>query len=294
MSKVVNILHVETNLGLRPGGVERLGATLLQLGLAERVGATSVHTLRAPPFAEARHPTYGTRNLQTIAQVALDQADRIGEIVDLGAFPLVLGGDDSVLLGCLLAVRRRGSSGLVFVDGHTDFWDLPSSLAGELSDSDLWVATGHGPDVVANLEGKRPLVDPRACVVYGHRDRQEQLEQHSEDVYREPVLVRGLAELRSAGIKDAANHAVAFLGGAEVEGAWLHIDADCLDDALMPAVDWRTPGGMTPDELVELARIVLDSGLVIGMDITIYNPGLDSDGFPAGRVLASAIEGILH
>jgi hypothetical protein len=32
------ILHVETNLGLRPGGVERLGAVLLELGLAERLG----------------------------------------------------------------------------------------------------------------------------------------------------------------------------------------------------------------------------------------------------------------
>jgi arginase len=294
VSRVVNILHVETNLGLRPGGVERLGAALLGLGLAERVSATSVDTLRAAPFVETRDPAYGTRNLQAIAQLAVDQADRIGQIVDSGAFPLVLGGDDSVLLGCLLALRRCGSPGLVFIDGHTDFWDLPNALVGEFSESDLWVATGHGPEVVADLEGRRPLVDSRACVVYGHRDRQEQLEERSEDVYREPMLVRGLGELRAAGMRDAGNHAVGFLAAAQIDGAWLHIDADCLDDALMPAVDWRTAGGLTEDELVELARIVLGSGLVLGMDVTIYNPGLDSDDLAAGRVLAGAIEQILR
>jgi arginase family enzyme len=59
-----------------------------------------------------------------------------------GEFPVVLGGDDTVLRGCLLALRRLGSAGLVILDGHTDFWDLPDG-AGELSDSDLWIATGH-------------------------------------------------------------------------------------------------------------------------------------------------------
>jgi arginase len=294
IEQIVNILHVKTNLGLRPGGVESLGSTLLELGLGERVGAKVVAPVCAPQFREERDPSFGTRNLYAIARLASEQADRISEILDRHAFPLVLGGDDSVLLGCLLALRRRGSAGLVFIDGHTDYWDLANSLAGEFSESDLWVATGHGPDVVANIEGLRPLVQPRASVIYGHRDRAEQLTQGSEDVYREPVLVRSLSELRSAGIEDAAHHATAFLGAAEVDRVWLHIDADCLDDALMPAVDWRTEGGMTPTELIQLARLILESGLVAGVDVTIYNPSLDGSDLAAGHVLADVIEEILR
>jgi arginase len=289
-----NILHVETNLGLRPGGVERLGSTLLQLGLAERINADVLDTLRAPAFQQARHPSFGTRNLEAIAQLAKDQADRVGQMLDDGAFPLVLGGDDSVLLGCLLGLRRRGSAGLMFIDGHTDFWDLPNALSGELSESDLWVATGHGPEIVANLEGLGPLADPRVCVIYGHRDRHEQIADGSEDVYREPMLVRNLAELRSAGIEDAAHHAAAFLAGAGVDGVWLHIDADCLDDSLMPAVDWRAGGGLSTSELAGLCRSLLESGLVAGMDVTIYNPSLDTDDLAAGRVLVAVIEAILR
>jgi arginase len=286
------ILHVETNLGLRRGGVERLGAVLLELGLAERVGATVANVLRAPDFDDRRDPVLGARNVPAVAALAIEKADRVGEILDEGGFPVVLGGDDSVLLGCLLALRRRGSAGLVMLDGHTDFWELPDGT-GELSDSDLWIATGHGPDVIADLEGRRPLVSAEACVVYGHRDRAQQLRDGSQDVYREPMLVRNLGEIRAAGVEDAANHAAAFLAAERVDRVWLHLDADCLDDELMPAVDWRVDGGLTPIEAAGLARPLVSSGLIAGMDVTIYNPGLDTEEFAAGLVLLDVVESIL-
>ena len=286
------ILHVETNLGLRPGGVERLGEVLLGLGLAERVGAQVTGRLRAPAFDEHRDPVLGARNVPAVAALAIEQADRVGEILDHGGFPVVLGGDDSVLFGNLLALRRRGTAGLMFLDAHTDYWDLPDGT-GELSDSDLWIATGHGPDVIADLEGLRPLVKPGACVVYGHRDRAQQLADGSHDVYTEPMLVRNLDELRAAGIEEAASHAAAFLAAAGADRVWLHLDADCLDDALMPAVDWRVDGGLTVTEVVSLAGPLVQRGLIAGMDVTIYNPGLDSADLAAGRVLLDAVAGIL-
>jgi arginase len=287
-----HVLYVRTNLGLRPTGVERLGEVLLRLGLADRIGASATGTVWAPAFDERRDPALGARNVPAVAAVATEQADQIEAILGGGGFPLVLGGDDSVLLGCLLALRRRGSVGLVLIDGHTDYWDLPDGT-GELSDSDLWIATGHGPAPVADLEGRGPLVVPEACVVYGHRDRAEQLKGGSQDVYREPMLVRNLAELRAVGVENAANHAAAFLAARRLDGVWLHLDADCLDDALMPAVDWRIEGGLDPSEVVALARPLVQSGLIDGMDVTIYNPSLDTTDFTAGRVLLDVIEQIL-
>jgi arginase len=286
------ILHVETNLGLRPSGVERLGAVLLELGLADRIGASVAPALAAPAFDGRRDPVFGARNVRAVATLAIKQADRVCLMLNADQFPVILGGDDSVLLGCLLALRRLGSAGLVLLDGHTDFWDLPAGT-GELSDSDLWIAAGHGPDVISDLEGRRPLVPAEACVVYGHRDRAQQLRDGSQDVYREPMLVRNLAELRAAGIEDAANHAAAFLAATGVDRVWLHLDADCIDDELMPAVDWRLDGGLTPSEVVGLARPLVCSGLIAGIDVTIYNPSLDTDDHAAGRTLRDVVEAIL-
>ena len=55
----------------------------------------------------------------------------------------MLGGDDTVLFGNLLALRRRGRYGLVFLDAHYDFY-LPEQSTGQASDSDLALATGVG------------------------------------------------------------------------------------------------------------------------------------------------------
>lgn len=286
------ILPVATNLGLRPGGVERLGEVLLKLGLAKRVGAAVEPMLLAPPFEEAIDPDIGAGNVRTVAELAVLQADRVAAILRAGDFPLVLGGDDSVLFGCLLALRRMGSAGLYLLDGHTDFWN-PRKGCGELSDSDLWIATGRGVPAISNLEGRGPLVDDRACVVYGHRDRTFQLEHDSDDVYATPMLVRNLAEVRAAKIDNAVRHAAAFLKASGAERVWLHLDADCLSDDIMPAVDWRVAGGFTADEVIGLARPLVASGLIAGMDVTIYNPGLDSTDFHAGNVLCSAVAAIL-
>ena len=66
----------------------------------------------------------------------------------------------------------------------------------------------------------------------------------------------------------------------------MHVDADVLDDAVMPAVDHRQPGGLTPGELATILAAAMASGRVAGVDVTIYNPALDPD---AGAALAGAL-----
>jgi arginase len=286
------VLHVATNLGLRPGGVERLGEVLLAMGLAERIGATVEPPLKAPPFNDMIESEIGARNVQAVADLAAAQANRIEAILRTGNFPVVLGGDDSLLFGCLLAMRRLGSVGLYLLDGHTDFWN-PHNGSGELSDSDIWIVTGRGVPAIGNLENLSPFVNDRACVVYGHRDRAFQLKHASDDVYTTTMLVRNLGEVRAAGIADAAKHAIAFLRGSGVDRVWLHLDADCLSDDVMPAVDWRVEGGFSPEEVLGLARPLIGSGLVKGIDITIYNPGLDTIDYAAGKTLCDVVASIL-
>ena len=70
------------------------------------------------------------------------------------------------------------------------------------------------------------------------------------------------------------------------------MDADCLDDAIMPAVDFRVPGGLSPEELATVLRSALASGRAVGIEIAIYNPLLDQDG-NAGRRLTDLLKEVL-
>jgi arginase len=74
----------------------------------------------------------------------------------------------------------------------------------------------------------------------------------------------------------------------ELEGFFIHLDADCLDDAVMPAVDYRLPGGLSHPELQTILATALASGRASGMEVAIYNPALDEDG-SAGRALTNTL-----
>ncbi len=61
-----------------------------------------------------------------------------------------------------------------------------------------------------------------------------------------------------------------------------------LDDAVMPAVDYRQPGGLSPDELVTILAAAMATGRVAGVEVTIYNLARDPDG-TAGATLTDAL-----
>lgn len=285
------IVEAPSVLGLKPTGVDGLPARLLELGLAERIGARRAGRVDAPPYRPGRDAETGTLNARAIAAYTPRLADAVGEVLDAGGFPLVLGGDCSVVLGAALALRRRGRYGLLFIDGHADFYQPEANPNGEAASMDLAFATGHGPRLLADLEGRGPLVRGEDAFVFGFRDGDEQAEYGSQPLPGEMGAL-DLAAVRRMGIAAAAAAAVEHVARAELDGFWIHLDADVLDDGVMPAVDYRLPGGLSVDELKSVLRAALAGGRAVGMEVTIYNPALDADG-AAGRALADALADVL-
>jgi len=60
----------------------------------------------------------------------------------------------------------------------------------------------------------------------------------------------------------------------------------------MPAVDFRLPGGLLPVQLEKLLTMALDSGRAVVLEVTIYNPDLDTDG-RAGKLLTDLLANAL-
>jgi arginase len=282
------VVHAPSGLGLRARGVERLGDALLEHGLAHVLGARIATTVTPPAASGVRDPSSGVLNAQAVAEYALALADAIGAVLDLGDVPLILGGDCSVLLGAALALRRRGSAGLLFLDGHADFYQPSAEPWGEAASMDLALVTGHGPRPVADLEGRSPLVRAEDVVIVGFRDAEEQIREGSQPLPRE-LLALDLAAVRAAGALAAVEHALAHLTRFDAPGQfWVHLDADVLDDAVMPAVDYRQPGGLSVDELATILLAAMATGRVAGVEVTIYNPVLDPTG-SAGAALTQAL-----
>ena len=281
------IVEAPSALGLRASGVERLPGALLGHGLAERLGARRASALVPPARSGVRDAETGTLDAPAIAAWSPRLADAVGDVIDRGERPLVLGGDCSILLGSMLALRRRGRYGLLFLDGHADFYQPEAEPAGEAASMELAFATGHGSPQLTDLEGRAPLVRPEDVVAFGFRDGDEQRE-HGSQPLAPGILALDLARVRDRGIERASADALALLTRDGLDGFFIHVDADCLSDDVMPAVDYRLPDGLSWSELEAVVRAAMSSGGAVGLEVTIYNPTLDADG-SAGRGLAEVL-----
>src|SRR6476619_3595083 len=282
------VVRAPSGLGLRASGVEGLGDALLGHGLARALGARVATTVAPPPASGVPDPASGVLNGPEIAAYAVTLANAVGTLLDADDVPLVLGGDCSVLLGGALALRRRAAAGLLFLDGHADCYQPSAEPSGEAASMDLALVTGHGPPAVGDLEGRSPLVRAEDAVIVGFRDAEEQARDGSQPLPG-ALLALDLATVRAAGALAVAERALAHLTrpGAP-DRFWVHVDADVLDDAVMPAVDYRQPGGLSLDELATLLAAATATGRVAGVEVTIYNPALDPDG-TAGAALTGAL-----
>jgi arginase len=284
------IIEAPSILGLKPTGVDRLPTALLQHGLADQLHARrAARVVPTAAYDSRRDPQTLTLNARGIAEYSVQLADAVTAVVERDEFPVLLGGDCSILLGSTLALRRRGRYGLLFIDGHADFYQPQANPNGEAASMDLAFATGRGPELLTNLEGLRPLVRDEDVVAFGFRDAQEQREYGSQPL-PPTVLALDLQEVRRLGVKQAAQRAVEHLTAPDrpTLGFFIHLDADVVSDAGMPAVDYRTPDGLSWDELCTVLETALASGRAVGIEITIYNPSLDADG-SSGRELARTL-----
>lgn len=278
------IIEVPSPLGLRPTGVQAGPSALRTAGLHARLGSYDEARIEVPPYSEVRDPGTGVLNPQGVAAVARDLAAAVGTALDSERFPIVLGGDCSILLGPMLALRRRGRFGLVFIDGHADFQHPSDEPNGEVASLDLALATGRGPVMLTDLDGLRPLVRDEDVALVGYRafgDNDHVLEEHIRDT---AVTVIDLPEVREHGAARAVGKALGPVTRPDVEGFWVHLDVDVLDDDLMPAVDYRHPGGLTWEEAKEILRGLLRASGARGLEVTIFNPRLDRGGGLARRL----------
>jgi arginase len=281
------IIEAPSILGLKSTGVDGLPRGLLANGLAERVRARHAGRVEPLPSCDECDAATGTLNARAIADWSPRLADGIGRVIDAGEFPLVLGGDCSILLGAMLALKRRGRFGLLFIDGHADFYQPAANPSGEAASMDLAFATGYGPVLLTDLEQRGPLVRPADTVAFGFRDADEQRHYGSQPLATD-ILALDLPTVREMGVERAAQAALDRLTRPEMEGFFVHLDADCLDDRIMPAVDYRLPDGFSWNDATSILKLALASGRAVGMEITIYNPALDEDG-SAGRELTNVL-----
>jgi arginase len=292
MPRPIAILGAPSAIGIRPyddGSVRRLDLApeaLRAQGLVARLGASDSGDVLPPAYRDFVRPPGRPRNEDGVAAYSRTLGRRIAAAAEGGAFVVVLGGDCSIVLGGLLGARAAtgGRVGLAYLDAHADFATPQESVTGSAASMCLALAVGRGDSPLARLDGDAPLARAEDVILLGRRD-------HAEPWYGHGALaVSGILDLpheevRGGGASAAVGAALARLGRPEIAGFWIHLDADLLDPTVVGAVDSPEPGGLELEEAASVVRALARHPGAIGLELTIYDPGLDPGGAGAARLV---------
>lgn len=280
----ISLVLAPSNLGLRQlsdsqPGTWRAPQVLMDAGLADALHATEVVSLDRPTYQLSAQAGTRIRNGQSIRAFSLLLSEKIRGIVQAQRFPVVIGGDCSVLLGSLHGMRLAGGRGLVHVDGHSDFYHPDNynskNVLGAAAGMDLALASGRGEALLTDWpEVGHPLANDADIVQVGDRDasaftRQRDRIPHTE--ITQFTVQRVLAE----GVEPVARQVISILKERRLDRAWLHVDLDVLDEDVMPAVDSPGSPGFTYVQLAGLVHALCASGRIAGANFGIYDPDRD-------------------
>jgi arginase len=291
--KKVSLVLAPSNLGLSPVGSKQQGAwrapqTLLDAGLAGALDADEVIALERPPYQFDAQPGTRIRNGVSIRAFSLQLGEKVAGILRRDRFPVVIGGDCSVLLGGLYGSRIAGGRGLVHIDGHSDFYQ-PASYdtsrrLGAVAGMDLALASGRGEELLTSWpEVGKPLATDADIIQIGQRDG---------DLSATGITQWTVQRMLAKGVEVAMRAVIARLQSRELDKVWVHVDLDVLDAGVMPAVDSPGSPGFDYAQLSALLRTLCESERVAGADFAIYDPERDPNvryAQPLVRCIAAGI-----
>lgn len=287
MTRRYSLLGVPSAAGTHGPGQDLAPSAVRAAGLLQELRDRGVEVedhgnLPAVRFApDAANPTM--QNVDRVRDVAGRVAEAVGELLDAGATPLVVGGDCTVTLGVVAAyVRRLPDVGLVYFDGDIDVSTPETTVSGILDTMGLSHLLGRGVPELVGIGGRVPLLAPDHIVAFGFDEREPSAEQ--------------LAWLRAQGVDCRPANAMAD-AAAEALDAWgrlaarsgpvlVHFDVDVIDSTDLPLADFpHFNEGLGFEAAMGALRTFCAQPAFGGLVITEINALRDPDGRLLARLL---------
>jgi agmatinase len=204
----------------------------------------------------------------------------VGEVLDAGAIPIVLGGDHSIAEPDMRAcAARHGPVGLVHFDTHAD---TGTEVYG--------VEVSHGTPMYRLVEAGH--VDPARYVQIGLRGYWPGDAEFAWQA-EHGITSFFMHDVRRLGIEEVVRLALERVGAGPV---FLSVDVDVLDPAFAPGTGTPEPGGMTTADLLRACRTVAAGVELVGADVVEVCPtavgSLDPTALAAERVVREIMTGI--
>jgi len=210
-----------------------------------------------------------------IAELCERLAIRVEEVLRVGGFPVVVGGDHSCAIGTWSGVRRwldgRGPLGLIWIDAHMDSHTFATTPSRALNGMPLACLLGYGEKDLTGVAGAEPKLHPAHVCLLGTRSFEG-----GEAAFLDKLGVRviGMEEICRHGMKKALAEA-RMIASNGTAGYGLSVDLDVLDPLEESGVGSPEPAGLLCGELEQALRQLRGDPALLAMEIAEYNPHYD-------------------
>jgi agmatinase len=261
----------------RPGtryGPRAIRAASCPPGQHLEAGIDALEALRVVDFGDA--PVIPADPLRSHEAIEAT----VGQVVDAGVLPVVLGGDHSISEPDVRAVATRsGPVGLVHFDTHTD---TGREVFG--------VSFSHGTPMYRLVEAGH--VDPARYVQIGLRGYWPGEQEFAWQRER-GITSLFMHDVRERGIRAVVGETLERVGVGPV---FVTVDIDVLDPAFAPGTGTPEPGGMTTGDLLWACREVAAHVELVGADVVEVIPtavgSADITALAADRVVRELLTGL--
>ena len=257
-----------------------------------RFGPRAIRAASCPPgphlevrvdgFAELRVIDYGDAPVLPAdparSHDAIEQT--VGEVLEAGAIPIVLGGDHGIAEPDIRAcAKRHGPVGLVHFDTHTD---TGTEVFG--------VEVSHGTPMYRLVE--QGHIDAERYAQVGLRGYWPGEGEFDWQAGR-GITSLFMHDVRELGIREVTERAADAVGDGPI---FLSVDVDVLDPAFAPGTGTPEPGGMTSADLLWACRELASRLQIVGAEVVEVIPtavgSADVTALVAERVVREIVTGI--
>ena len=246
-------------------------ARLLASGLEEALTGAGHQIGRVEMVALDGDQGHETGNIFAIVRAL---TDRVRSAREEGAFPVILAGDCTSVVGVVSGLGGGPRQGLLWLDAHGDAHTPETTGTGFFDGMPLAVALGWCWSALAStVPGFEPLAEERVVHLGGR----------AFDPGEEEVLAAsGMNFINGAAMRaedggERVSSAVSQLAGVS-SSVHVHLDLDVLDESDGIASGYAVGGGPSLSALEETLAATAEAVEVSSMTICSYDPSFDSDG----------------
>ncbi|HZK20466.1 MAG TPA: arginase [Treponemataceae bacterium] len=275
------VFEVPMDFGASRHGSDMGPSAIRLAGLKKRIEALG-HTVCDSVALELEMQEYSKpgadklRYLSSIVEGCSRLAKKIEKSVDNGEFPIILGGDHSIVLGSLAGLtaaanKKNKTIGVLYIDAHGDFNTPETSPSGNIHGMCMSASCGIGVPELTNLYYEGRKINPKNVCYIGCRDidpGEKKLMQEAD------VKMFTMSDIELLGINTVMQEVCSFFK-KKVDAIHISFDIDALDPQFAPGVGIQVPYGLTPREALFIMGEMAKTNMVCSCDVVEVNPVLD-------------------